>query len=160
MDPLGIVQLPYFPQSWKRKMGVSPIGSLPFNYPTIFHWTMIMGERVRWDYNLVTSTPGIQRVPTRWQQSRDFPIFNRANNQFDHHHYWNSENDVNITYEIYRCMGGWTYKSFGHPDKKTIIMCYKSILYRLLLESFEHDAFPGWYSHRIHVWQKIATNLP
>ena len=28
------------------KMGVSPMGWLPFKYPAIFHWTMIMGERV------------------------------------------------------------------------------------------------------------------
>ena len=27
-------------------MGVSPIGSLPFKYPAIFHWTMIIGGRV------------------------------------------------------------------------------------------------------------------
>ncbi len=38
-------------------MGVSPIGSLPFKYPAIFHWTMIMGERV--SPNKVIFKPGI-----------------------------------------------------------------------------------------------------
>ena len=48
MDSRG-EPLPFLPKSWFSAKWVCPtIGSLPFKYPAIFHWTMIMGERMNW----------------------------------------------------------------------------------------------------------------